>query len=490
MALVAGLTITIALVLPLTRGSDHPLRLAVLPIAPAVVDPELATAGAVLQERILLQALSTAPRGTIVLGKPVVAHLVGAERSVQALEQVAADYWLDISVNRLEGRRVRLHAKVARRRDFALLWGSDYEHDVGVIVAESQRYAAELSQRLIEFATTPSAADDVREHGGMAAMRAQRIAQDGRLLEAIAGFEQLAAAEPQNAIARGQLALTLVRAVLAQQLPADTGLSRAAHEAARVLHLDPHNRDALAALGGAQFHSGRDVWAAGASLRHAASVPHPVFEAHVWYSAWLLAHGRHHEGIRQAILAEATRPIGSGASPLARAFLAKGDYENAFRSALRTHVLHPASSAPVFWLWLTSVLAGRVEEEEHWLRGLVPTAQGAAADMPATACCNDLRRAYLTMLENSATTGNAGAAGLGAVVAAQLGDRDRTLKWLRVSLHSANQLAPVLLGTPVFDLLAGNREFEEMRARYRPVESEHLVLHLSPFRRLTNTSSF
>ena len=324
--------------------------LADLPIDAPAGDPELATLGELLQERTLVELFLTA--GNLgVLARPAVERLRGDGRDLQTLREIAPDYWIDATLQRLPDGRVRLHNKVARLTDFRILWASDLDFPYDLFVRERAQIAAELARHLVEAVTHRTAAGSSPDVSAVNLALSAALALDsnsGRAAEtAVERLRRSLEVDAANTIARGLLARALARQALVSAPPRDELLAEADEAARRTLAEDPLNVDALAARGAVELVRGSP--AAGDLLSTAAARADAPRDAFVWQARWLSERQRHEAAIAAAGEAERRWPVSRSDAPLARAYFLAARYPEALAAARRVLTFYPGSSTGRQW---------------------------------------------------------------------------------------------------------------------------------------------
>ena len=435
---VAGASLVVlAVVVFVMRYEPEQLpRLAVLPMTAADDDGELVALGNLLQESTLVVLHHDAAERFAVLARPAVEGLRGSNRTIESLRALNTAYFLDATLQRVGDGLVRVHAKVARPTDMRIVWAQDYEFPVAVLVQRRAALAREMAHRMIRSGEGHHAAGASRDEDVadliLSASHFLTRQDVGGLTAAVAKLEAACAAEPQNATARGLLALALVRLSQMSRHPDAALDERVRDEATAALRLDPQNPNAHAALGAVQLFVDGNRQAAGRSLGHAASSPDAPAEAHEWLSLWLSSTGAHDRAIDEARRLQQAQPVSDTSAALARALYVAERYALAREAAKSVLALRPDSRQALTWLWLSERAEGSAGELIALERLVYSAMPALSTPLPSQPQMRRLAllASYQTALESEHASGFTGAAFDVAVVAAIRGDRTESLEWL------------------------------------------------------------
>jgi serine/threonine-protein kinase len=370
----------------------------------------------------------------------------GKDADVRTIgEQLGVRNVVEGSVRR-SGDRLRVTAQLVSVADGYQLWSETYEREVADVFAIQEdvatRVAEALSVRIGGRSLGQGPPSDPRAYELYLTGR-QLFAQrtEASMRRAIENFEQALAISPTYALALSGLADVLTQLSVWGFDTSPAGLERAREAAQAAIRADPTLGEAHASLGRQRFAGGTWDWeGAEQHLRRAIELSPGYATAHMWRAQMLMHQGRVRESTAEIQHALELDPFSPIVLWIAGRFTSwAGDHERGIELLKRAVDLNPDSTRPRWWLRDAYVVAGREKEAAETLLAAVPPAAEAELRSAYEAGGFNALLGRFLRFEQERTGQPCGSpAGVGASLAAQLGDAEDVFRCLELAARTGD----------------------------------------------------
>jgi len=467
-----------------SAASQHgPIRsLAVLPLAsltrgiPAGRFADAMTE-AVIMGLAQLRELRVASRTSVMqyLGSRQGLPQIGAELKVDALVEGAVQ---------LEGRRVRINARLVRVADDHSLWAGSYDRDLEDVLKLQNEVARTIAQQ-IQLNLTP------HDHARLSSARtvdpeAYRLCIKGRHLwvkrteesvnRAISCFHKAIALDPQHAAAYSGLADCYSSLGFSFDIGSHRPTEiqpRARAAAERALQLDDSLADAHNSLAYVRLNYDWDWKGAEREFRRSLELNPGYAHAHHWYAHFLVSHGRSDQGLAESHKALELEPL----SPVMNLHLGwhywyARQFDAALEQLAKTLELEPNYGLAYWYRGLAYALTDRYApalRELSTARRLLKSSRMVEADIGYVhALAGDRTRArkVIASLKREAGRGYVNPFEL-ALIHIGLGDREPAFACLEAAFRERSDLLVYLRVDPRLDPIRDDPRFDALDRRVR-----------------------
>lgn len=378
-----------------------------------------------------------------------------------------ADLVIEGTVQRTpEGLRVI--ASAIDTRSHLQLWSETYERPAewtdGIAIETAHRVELAIAQRYLPPPKRePSRVTRVKPRT-LALYRRARDLQEHDPAEAARLLEQALAAEPRFAEALSGLADLAGERMLRARPPDRHREARVASDyARRAIELQPENVEAWSIRGLVSLQYDFDLAAAEEAFRRAIDADDEYAVAHFNLAATLAARGRFDEALREYSTARQLDPAGFGLHPMeARIYLCARRYDDALARYRESRAVSREN---------TALILGQVSaySAQHRWREAITATQSIAdlKDLPkyaVPATEEGFLQAYgkfEPFIREGCRNGTFNDY-VGAAYYAELGDRERALEWLRISIASHAPSVSFALVDPRLDSLRDDPRFHAL----------------------------
>jgi DNA-binding winged helix-turn-helix (wHTH) protein/tetratricopeptide (TPR) repeat protein len=389
------------------------------------------------------------------------------ERHVRLITDGRADIVIEGTVQRTaEGLRV-IASAIDSRSDLQL-WSETYERPAewtdGIAIETAHRVELAIAQRYLPPPKrAPSLVTRVRPRA-LELYRLAREQQDHDPIAAARSFEQALAAEPRFAEALSGLSDLAGERMLRSRPPErNREARRAADYARRAIELQPKNAEAWSIRGLVALQYDYDLAAAEAAFRRAIDGDTDYAVAHFNLAATLTARGRFDEALTEYSAARQLDPARFGLHPMeARIYLCARRYDDALARYRESRAVSRED---------TALILGQIAAyaAQHRWRDAITATQSLAElkDLPkdiVPATEDGFLQAYRKFepfIREGCRNGTFNDY-VGAAYYAELGDRERALEWLRISIASHAPSVSYALVDPRLDSLRDDPRFHAL----------------------------
>jgi serine/threonine protein kinase/Flp pilus assembly protein TadD len=457
--LLAGLSVAGYLAL-----RERPIEtLAVLPFSVTGNDPEVESLSENLTAR-LINNLSQLPK-LKVKSLNLVSQYKDRQTDTRAIGQALDTQALLVGRITRRGNNFTINIELINARDNTTIWGNQYQPKFADLLLAEQEITRDVAQSL-RVALGGAARDQRR-------FEAQQLYQKARhywnqrtpegLQKARELFEQVVAADPDNAQAHAGLADCYNILVLYNALAPREAFPKAKTAALRALELDGSLAEAHAALALGAYIFDWDWVMAEREFQRALDLNPNYAPTHQWYSTYLAVRGRADEAIAEAQRTQQLDPLSLIINAqLGRILYYTGKYEEAVTQLQKTIALDSSFFAARRYLGQVYEEQGRYEQAIAELTQALTLSGGSAVvkvelgHAYAVAGKKDEARRILGELSNSAS-----AYQLAAIYAA-LGEKEEAFAQLHKALIERSDRLIYLKIDPRLKPLRGDARFTHL----------------------------
>jgi len=466
---------------PSAAAQERAIRsLAVLPLASLTRGVSAARFADAMTEAVIMSLAQL--RELRVASRTSVTHYRGSRRT---LPQIGAELNVDALVEgavQLEGRRVRINARLVRAADDHGLWADSYDRDLRDVLKLQNEVARSIAQQ-IQVKLTP------HEHARLSNARtvdpeAYQLCIKGRHLwdkrteesvnRAIACFQKAIALDPRHAAAHSGLADCYSSLGFSFDIGSlrPTEIQPQAKAAAeRALQLDDSLADAHNSLAYVRLNYDWDWHGAEREFRRSLELNPGYAHAHHWYAHFLLSHERPQEALTQSREALELEPL----SPVMNLHLGwhywcARQFDAALEQLAKTLELEPNYGLAHWYRGLAYALTGRNAQALRELaaaRRLLKSSQMVEADIGyvhALAGERSKARKVIATLQRRARQHYVNPFEL-ALIHVGLGDRESAFGCLETALRERSDLLVYLRVDPRLDPIRDDPRFAALDRR-------------------------
>jgi TolB-like protein/DNA-binding winged helix-turn-helix (wHTH) protein len=359
------------------------------------------------------------------------------------------------------GNRVRITAQLIQVATDMHLWAETYERDLSEILNLQNDVATDIARR-INIVVKP------QEKLRSVDPRAYGLYLKGRYYfnqytsvgwqQAIDNYNQAIEADPNFAPAYSGLAVTYIVAGAYASIPSQEALTRGKAAALKAIQLDDHLASAHYALATAYTWYDWDWTNAEKEFRRALELNPNDALGRNWHGAYLSVRGRHNEAIDEQERARELDPQSLIINAnLARALYWGRRYDEAITQAKRTLEIDPKFGVAIFWLEGSLRHKGLLNEAVALRKASTTPERSKAID--GVMENGGFER---LLAETGAMFKQNGAPFEAARCYAQVGQKDVALELLEDCFSSRCASMVTVTAEPDFEVLAGERRFQEL----------------------------
>jgi serine/threonine-protein kinase len=437
--------------------------LAVLPFIHTSHDPETENLSDSLTAR-LINNLSQLPK-LKVKSLNLVSQYKDQPTDTRALGRALDTQALLIGKITRRGDNFVINIELIRARDNTTIWGERYQPKFADLLLAEQEITRSVAQNL-RLALGGPASDQQR-------FEAQQLYQKARhywnqrtpegLQKARELFEQVVAADPNNAPAHAGIADCYNILALYNSLPPREAFPKAKSAALRALELDRTLAEAHAALALGAYIYDWDWVIAEQEFQRALDYNPNYAPTHQWYSTYLVVRGRFDEAVAEARRTQELDPLSLIINAqLGRILYYTGKYNEAITQLQKTSALDGSFFAARRYLGQVYEEQGRYEQAIAELKEALKLSNGSAVvkvelgHAYAVAGKKDEAREIISELSNSAS-----AYQLAAIYAA-LGEKEQAFASLQKALIERSDRLIYLKVDPRLKPLRGDARFTHL----------------------------
>jgi len=265
----------------------------ILPVRHAASETELETPAEIVGESFATAILDSARGRATVLSRLATERFPEKWRP-EDMHRLPAAFVVDCSLHRLGNSEVRLHTKLARTRDFRILWTRDFNFPLDRLLADVDGVTRRAAASMVLAVEPGDAERDIPARDTPAYDRwlsARHALLEGDPMRAIAKLEDSIRLDSRYAAVHATLAEAVVVAVRMGTMTFEAGAPIATAALRRSWELDPELPEGRAALGGVLWLRHRPALAQRYLRQALGGNPRHVL-ARIWLASALAAEGR------------------------------------------------------------------------------------------------------------------------------------------------------------------------------------------------------
>ena len=408
-------------------------------------------------------------------------------KAKKPLPQIARELGVDAAVEGTavrSGNRVRITTQLLLAREDKHVWAQSYERDMQDILAVQDEIARDIAQQ-VRVHMTPEVRERLRSAPRISPEAYEAHLKSRQFLgrrttegasKSLEYAQRALTLQPDSALLEAGLAKSLfnMNLMYAGQTPSPLKFMPEAKAAAeRALAMDESLGEAHHALAMVYFNYDWNFPAAEREFKRALELEPSTAEIHAYYGFYLSAMGRHDEAIAEMRRARELDPLSVLQSRnVGSALYYARRYDEATEQFEYTAQLDPNFPVVYNWLVWMCMARGMNEQAISWelkgltVHGATPAELAASRELVAR---NGPEAYWLKKLTESRRTSpdkmNANAAYNVAGLAAQVGRKEDSLRYLRRAVDERSFWVPFLNVDPLFDKLRSDPQFQELAGR-------------------------